>query len=236
VATAPGAVQAAPASTAGPRPAEVLHPIERESFEIIENNRDWSSFDPLQKAILQRLVHTSGDFEIVGDIFFSAGAPEAGVRAVQDRCTLLTDVTMVQSGLRRSALAALGLRTACLVHDEETRLVADNNGITRSAAGIRRGWLKFGNDVVVLVGDAPTAVEETVRLIREQNWRPRLVVGLPVGFVGTRECKENLRRCLHVPRITNRGTRGGSPWAAAAMNALLLGALAAPKRAVPVRS
>jgi precorrin-8X/cobalt-precorrin-8 methylmutase len=181
-------------------------------------------------------VHTSGDFEMVGDIFFSAGAPEAGVRAVQDRCTLLTDVTMVQSGLRRSALAALGLRTACLVHDEETRLVADNNGITRSAAGIRRGWLKFGNDVVVLVGDAPTAVEETVRLIREQNWRPRLVVGLPVGFVGTRECKENLRRCLHVPRITNRGTRGGSPWAAAAMNALLLGALAAPKRAVPVRS
>lgn len=201
---------------------ETRHPIEVESFQIIEESRDWSAFDPLQKSVLQRLVHTAGDFEIVEDVFFSAGAPEAGVRAVRDRCVLLTDVTMVQSGLRRSVVSQLGLRTACLVHDEETRLVADANRITRSAAGIRRGWLKYGNEVVVLIGDAPTAVEETVRLIREQNWRPRLVIALPVGFVGTRECKESMRRCLHVPRITNRGTRGGSPWAAAAMNALLI--------------
>jgi precorrin-8X/cobalt-precorrin-8 methylmutase len=217
----PGTAPTAPDSN----PAEAasgIHPIEAESFRIIEENRDWSAFNPLQKSVLQRLVHTAGDFEIVEDVFFSTGAPEAGVRAVEDRCVLLTDVTMVQSGLRRSLIGSLGLRTACLVHDEETRLVAEANGITRSAAGIRRGWLKYGNEVVVLIGDAPTAVEETVRLVREQNWRPRLVVGLPVGFVGTRECKENLRRCLHVPRITNRGTRGGSPWAAAAMNALLI--------------
>jgi precorrin-8X/cobalt-precorrin-8 methylmutase len=129
---------------------------------------------------------------------------------------------MVQSGLRRSLVNVFGLRSACLVHDEETALVAKANGLTKSAAGIRRAWLKFGNDVVVAIGDAPTAVEEAVRLVQEQGWRPRLLVGLPVGFVGTQECKERLRRCLHVPRITNRGTRGGSPWAAAVVNAMLI--------------
>jgi precorrin-8X/cobalt-precorrin-8 methylmutase len=61
-----------------------------------------------------------------------------------------------------------------------------------------------------------------VRLVNEQQWRPHLIIGLPDGFVGTSECKENLRRCLRVPRITNRGTRGGSPWAAAAVNAMLI--------------
>jgi precorrin-8X/cobalt-precorrin-8 methylmutase len=129
---------------------------------------------------------------------------------------------MVQSGLRRVLLERLGLTTVCTVHDEETRLIAEAENITRSAAGIRRAWDRFGNNLLIAIGDAPTAVEETIRLILEQNWRPHLVVGVPVGFVGTQECKEKLRTCLRVPRITNRGTRGGSPWAAAIVNAMLI--------------
>ena len=119
-------------------------------------------------------------------------------------------------------LQHLGLTTVCTVHDEETRLIAESENITRSAAGIRRAWNRFGNNLLIAIGDAPTAVEETLRLIVEQNWRPHLVIGVPVGFVGTRECKEKLRACLRVPRITNRGTRGGSPWAAAIVNAMLI--------------
>jgi len=198
------------------------HPIEQKSFEIIAGGRDWSGFAADQIEILQRLVHTSGDFGVPDDVFVSSGAAAAGIRAILDRCVIVTDVTMVQSGLRRSLVNVFGLRSACLVHDEETALVAKANGLTKSAAGIRRAWLKIGNDVVVAIGDAPTAVEEAVRLVQEQGWRPRLLVGLPVGFVGTQECKERLRRCLHVPRITNRGTRGGSPWAAAVVNAMLI--------------
>ncbi len=216
-------------------PAPVLlpyeqHPIEEKSFEIIAAGRDWSTFAPEQVEILQRLVHTSGDFGVPDDVFLSAGAAAAGIRAIVDRCVIVTDVTMVQSGLRRSLVSALGLRTACLVHDEETDLVAKANGLTKSAAGIRRAWLKFGNEVLLAIGDAPTAVEEAVSLVQEQGWRPRLIVGLPVGFVGTQECKERLRRCLHVPRITNRGTRGGSPWAAAAVNAMLIQVSRLPRR------
>jgi precorrin-8X/cobalt-precorrin-8 methylmutase len=119
-------------------------------------------------------------------------------------------------------LDRFAITTVCTVHDEETNLLAQASGITRSAAGIRRAWMRFGNRLILAIGDAPTAVEEAVRLVNGHQWRPYLIIGLPVGFVGTEQSKENLRRCLCVPRITNRGTRGGSPWAAAVVNAMLI--------------
>jgi len=198
------------------------HPIEAESFRIISAGRDWSSFAEPERDLLQRLVHTSGDFSVVDDVFISPGAIAAGIAGLARRAPIATDVTMVQSGLRRVLLDRLGIATCCFVHDEETRVLAEAAGLSRSAAGIRRAWMRFGNDLVVLIGDAPTAVEEAIRLIALHQWRPHLVIGFPVGFVGTQESKERLRRCLRVPRITNRGSRGGSPWAAAAMNALMI--------------
>lgn len=201
------------------------HPIEAESFRIIAAGRDWSGFPQDQLTVLQRLVHTSGDFDAVDDIYFSPGAVDSGIRALLRCKRVLTDVTMVQTGLKRALLEELGIDTWCGVHDRETHLMAEQYGITRSAAGIRRGWEKFGNDVVVAIGDAPTAIFEAVRLIRDHGWRPQLVIALPVGFVGTRESKDALRRCLQVPRITNSGTRGGSPWAASVVNGLMIDGL-----------
>ncbi|MCK9202551.1 MAG: precorrin-8X methylmutase [Gallionella sp.] len=203
----------------------VPHPIEAESFRIIAAGRDWSVFPEAHLTVLQRLVHTSGDFDAVDDIYFSPGAVETGIRALL-RCKLVvTDVTMVQTGLKRALLEQLGIETWCGVHDRETVLMAQTQGITRSAAGIRRAFEKFGNDIVLSIGDAPTAIMEAVRLIREHGWRPQLVIGLPVGFVGTRESKAELKRCLQVPRITNSGTRGGSPWAATVVNGLMIDAV-----------
>ncbi|WP_317205250.1 precorrin-8X methylmutase [Janthinobacterium sp.] len=201
------------------------HPIEAESFRIIAAGRDWSAFPAAHLTVLQRLVHTSGDFDAVNDLYFSPGAIESGIRALLRCKRVLTDVTMVQTGLKRALLEQLGIDTWCGVHDRETHLMSAQYGITRSAAGIRRGWEKFGNDVVLSIGDAPTAITEAVRLIRDHGWRPQLVIGLPVGFVGTRESKDELRRCLQVPRITNSGTRGGSPWAASVVNGMMIDAL-----------
>lgn len=201
------------------------HPIEVESFEIIAAGRDWSGFPAAHLTVLQRLVHTSGDFAAPDDMYFSAGAVETGIRAILRCKRVVTDVTMVQAGLKRALVEKLGVETWCGVHGRETHLMAAAHGITRSAAGMRRAFEKFGNDVVLAIGDAPTAIMETVRLIREHGWRPQLVIGLPVGFVGTRESKDALRRCLQVPRITNGGTRGGSPWAASVVNALMIDAL-----------
>jgi len=206
-------------------PPYVPHPIEAESMRIIDEGRDWSDVPADHQIVLKRLVHTSGDFDIVDDLVFSPGSVETGIRALLRCRRIVADVTMVQTGLKRAVLDQLGVGTWCGVHDEETHLLAKTQGITRSAAGIRRAWQKFGNDVVVAIGDAPTAIMEVVRLVREHGWRPQLVVGLPVGFVGTRECKEELARLMQVPRITNRGTRGGSPWAASAVNAMMIAAI-----------
>jgi precorrin-8X/cobalt-precorrin-8 methylmutase len=203
----------------------VPHPIEAESMRIIGEGRDWSMFSASDMRVLQRLVHTSGDFDIVDDIFISAGASDIGLRALLRCRRVVTDVTMVQAGLKQAVLDQLEVETWCGVHDDATRVLAETHGLTRSAAGIRRAWEMFGNDVVVAIGDAPTAVMETVRLIEQHGWRPQLVIGLPVGFVGTRECKAALRETMQVPRITNTGTRGGSPWAATVVNALMIGAI-----------
>jgi len=201
------------------------HPIEAESFRIIAAGRDWSVFPQERLTVLQRLVHTSGDFGAVDDLYFSSGAVEAGIRGLLRCKRVVTDVTMVQTGLKRALLEQLGIESWCGVHDRETHLMSQNQNITRSAAGIRRAFEKFGNDIVLAIGDAPTAIMEATRLIREHGWRPQLVIGIPVGFVGTRESKEELRRCLRVPRITNSGTRGGSPWAASVVNALMIDAV-----------
>ena len=120
--------------------AYVPHPIEAESFRIIAAGRDWSSFPPEQITALQRLVHTSGDFEAVNDLYFSAGAVESGIRALLRCRRVVVDVTMVQSGLKRALIEQLGIETWCGVHDRETYLMAEAHGITRSAAGIRRAW------------------------------------------------------------------------------------------------
>lgn len=202
-----------------------MHPIEKESFEIIKKSYDWSPYPVEARGVLERLVHTTGELSIVEDMFISSGAVAIGVNALLRCRRIVTDVTMVTAGMRRSILHDLDIETWCGVHDEETVELAARQGLTRSAAGIRRAWMKYGNDVVVAIGDAPTAVVETVRLIREQGWRPQLVIGVPVGFVGTAASKELLKSCLQVPRITNCGTRGGSPWAAAVVNALLIEAV-----------
>lgn len=201
------------------------HPIEAESYRIIAAGRDWSGIPEAHRAVLYRLVHTTGDFSIVEDMYFSPGAVETGIRALLRCRRVVTDVTMVQSGLKRELIERLGITAWCGVHDRETRLIAESGGITRSAAGIRRAWEKWGNNVVLAIGDAPTALIETTRLVREHGWRPQLVIGLPVGFVGTRESKDALRRCMQIPRITNAGTRGGSPWAASVVNALMIEAV-----------
>lgn len=214
-----------PVAVATEFPPYVPHPIEKESFEIIAAGRDWSMFPASHLTALQRLVHTSGDFNAVDDIYFSAGAVEAGIRALLRCKRVVTDVTMVQTGLKRALVEQLGIETWCGVHDRESHLMAQQQGITRSAAGVRRAWEKFGNDMILAIGDAPTAIVEATRLIREHGWRPQLVIGLPVGFVGTRESKDDLRRCLQVPRITNSGTRGGSPWAATVVNAMMIDAI-----------
>ena len=200
----------------------VMNDIERKSFEIINASFDWSKINKENLPVVQRLVHTSGDFSNVHDLFISDGAIEIGFRNLMRCKQIVTDVSMVQSGIKRDLLAKLKINVWCGVHDEETYIMAKAFNITRSAAGMRRAYDLFGNNVILAIGDAPTALFECLRLIKNNNWRPQLIIGLPVGFVGTVESKNELINCLQIPRITNSGNKGGSPWAASVINALLI--------------
>ena len=199
--------------------------LEAQSFQMMAEALDWSKYPESVVPALLWLTHTSGDYSLAGEMFFSPGAPETGARALLRCKRVVTDVPMTASGLKQALVEQLGVRLWCGADEREADLAARHSQLTPAAAGIRLAWQRFGNDVVLAIGEAPSAVEEALRLVREHGWRPQLVIGLPVGFVGAAEAKLELRRCLAVPRITNAGPRGGRAWAAAVLNALLIQAI-----------
>jgi len=208
-----------------PRYSYVAPPLEAEHFRVIEAGHDWSPFSDAEKHVVQRLVQTSGDMAIVDDLFLSPGAVEAGIRALLRCRRVVTDVTLVESGIQPSLLQDLAVATWCGMQERETTLRAPAAGLTLAAAGIRLAYERFGNDLILALGDDPTAVHEALSLIQAERWRPQLVIALPSGFVGAVECKAQLRKCMQVPRLTNTGPKGGALWAAAVLNALLIEAL-----------
>jgi precorrin-8X/cobalt-precorrin-8 methylmutase len=133
---------AMPAAVAARTAPYVPHPIEAESMRIIGEGRDWSVFPPEHLTVLQRLVHTSGDFAAADELYFSAGAAQTGMLALLRCKRVVTDVTMVQTGLKRQLLEQLGIETWCGVHDPESHLMAQAQGLAeirqRRGAGHRR--------------------------------------------------------------------------------------------------
>lgn len=175
--------------------------------------------DAAEDAVVRRLVHASGDFSLPGDIAFSAGAAAAGIAALSARARVLTDVRMVATGIDQRRVARLGGEVRCLVDDAEVAVEASASGRTRSATAMRRLAAQM-DGAIVAVGNAPTALREVIAIAEEGLARPALVVGMPVGFVDAPESKAALE-ASGLPCVVIRGTRGGSPLAAAAVNAML---------------
>jgi precorrin-8X/cobalt-precorrin-8 methylmutase len=187
--------------------------IEAESYRIIRSIVDASGLPPLTRAVVERLVHTSADVEYLTDIVTAEDDLAAGQRALLAGAPVVTDVTMVGAGITRRDL--LG-DVICKVADPGAASLASAVGITRSAAGVRLAFREVGPGAVWVVGNAPTALLEILAL----DVAPALVVGLPVGFVGAAESKAALR-ASGLPQVSNVSAKGGSPLAAAAVNALL---------------
>lgn len=196
--------------------------IAAQSFTIIRAElaeRGLHVAPPLD-AVVERIIHSSADFEFATITRTSPGAVEAGVAALRRGCPVLTDVQMVRSGISARRVGALGGAVYCLLEEPAARPDPDGS-LTRSAAGIRaahaRGLL---DGALVVVGNAPTALYELLRLV-DAGARPALVVGVPVGFVNTVESKEALIARADVPWIVTVGRKGGSTVAVAIVNALL---------------
>lgn len=184
-----------------------VHPIEAESYRILAERVDLSTYGPLSAAVVARVIHASADLEYARTMVVDEAAAEAGIAALAGGAPVVVDVEMVRHGMT-------GTDAECFL----PATAAD--GTTRSAAGMALAAERHPHGAVVVVGCAPTALDEVVRLHQAGRWAPALVIGVPVGFVGAAESKERLR-ASGLAAISNVGEKGGSAVAAAAVNVLL---------------
>jgi precorrin-8X/cobalt-precorrin-8 methylmutase len=186
-----------------------VHSIEAESYRILRELVDLSCFGPLGRAVAERVIHASADLEYAESMAVNEAALEKGLEALRRGAPVVTDVGMVAAGIT-------AWETRCYVSDARARELSEELNITRSAAGFRFAAQEVGTGAVWVVGNAPTALFELLEL----DASPALVIGLPVGFVGAAESKAALLTS-GLPAVTNRGPKGGSAVAAAALNALI---------------
>jgi precorrin-8X/cobalt-precorrin-8 methylmutase len=196
--------------------------IEDRSFAIIDAEAGAHGFGQREWQVVRRVVHATADFEFIQLMRVHPQAVEAGVRALRGGCPLLVDVKMIAAGLNEERLAAYGCSVLSYISDPDVIADARANDSTRAIEAMRKAH-RLGTlaGAVVAIGNAPTALLELARLVREEGARPALVIGVPVGFVSAAESKE-AALALPVPTIVARGRKGGSPVAVAIIHALFL--------------
>lgn len=199
------------------------HPIEAESFRIITEELGQTDFSPAELSIIKRVIHSTADFEFADLIRISPGAVDAGITAIRNGADIITDVKMIEAGITPARLAPFGATVRCFSADADVRIIAETTGTTRTAASMRKA-AEFADGGIVVIGNAPTALTELLRLVTEGKIRPALVIGTPVGFVGAVEAKEELL-ASDLNYITTTGRKGGSTVAVAVTNALAIEAL-----------
>lgn len=196
--------------------------IEAESFQIIDSEAGEHGWPQAEWQVVRRAIHTSADFEYARSMVFSDGVIEKAVAALKSGAGIVTDTNMALSGISKARLAPFGCRVACHVADPDVAEMAQREGITRSIVAMRKAVANPANRIFV-IGNAPTALFELLRLMQAGQAQPALIIGLPVGFVGAEESKNALAAGGHdVPFITNIGRKGGSNVAAAVVNALTI--------------
>lgn len=194
--------------------------IEETSMEIIEKEmKAPEKFTPHELKIIKRVIHTTADFEYEELISFTPGIIQALSDGVERKRKIYADTSMIVSGVNRKLLKKHNLEVVNFVHDEDVYREASERGITRSMAAVEKAFYREECDIW-LIGNAPTALIRLLELCKKEPGRSPVIVGVPVGFVGAAESKELLMEQGR-EYITVRGRKGGSPVAAAIMNALL---------------
>ena len=170
--------------------------IEKRSFEIITEELGDRVLDPENELVIKRVIHTTADFDYADNLIFSEHAVELAKAAIKEGVRFITDTNMGKSGVNRAALQKCGCTVDCFTAD-------------------------LGGDCIFAVGNAPTALVRLYELIKEGRLKPKLVIGVPVGFVNVVQSKEMILSLPDTPFIVARGRKGGSNVAAAICNALL---------------
>ncbi|MDF9391528.1 MULTISPECIES: precorrin-8X methylmutase [Methylococcus] len=196
--------------------------IEHDSFAIVDAEVGAHAYDPGQWHVVRRMIHATADFEFNGSTRFHPQAISAGIRAVRAGAAVVADVEMICVGLSKPRLDHFGMSVHQFIADADVIASAKAQNTTRAAQAMRKaraaGLLDGG---IVAVGNAPTALLEVVRMVREDGVNPALIVGMPVGFVAAAESKAETAALESVPWIVTEGRKGGSTLVVAALHALL---------------
>lgn len=191
--------------------------IEKQSLEIVDKLLP-PDLNGEERTVIRRIVHASGDPSIAHQVKFSPSAISSGIGAILKGSPIYTDVQMVATGISSRMVKSSGCSVICALSQTYTGQY-EGKALTRAAAGIYALKTKL-NDSIIAIGNAPTALLALIDLIDKGQAAPALVVGMPVGFVQAKESKAELMK-RRIPYIIIEGTRGGSPLAAATINALL---------------
>ena len=196
--------------------------IMTESFRTIRGELLRKDYPLDHLWALLHAIHTTADFEMEKILYTDPGAVETLYNKVKDGTlkTIITDVTMVTSGIRKGALERLGIEAKCYLSDSRVAEMAAQQSITRTQAGIRLA-VEEHPDALFAFGNAPTALMELCDLIRKGKAHPAGIIAAPVGFVHVRESKHMVKPFKDIPKIIVEGRKGGSNLAATLCNAIL---------------
>lgn len=192
--------------------------IEDLSFQMIADELGEHPFTDEQFPVVQRVIHASADFDLGRSLVFHKDAIEAGIAAIRSGKKVVADVQMVQVGISKNRIEKYGGEVKVYISDRDVMEEAKRLNTTRAIISMRKA-IKEADGGIYCIGNAPTALLELIRLVKEGEARPGLVIGMPVGFVSAAESKEELAK-MDIPFITNIGRKGGSTVTVAALNAI----------------
>ena len=193
--------------------------IEKRSFEIITEELQGRNFPPEQEAIIKRAIHTSADFDYADNLCFSEDAVKLAHEAIQNGACIVTDTQMAKAGINKRSLSKFGGEVYCFMSDEDVAQKAKEQEVTRAQVSMEKA-AKLQKNLIFAIGNAPTALIKLYEMIQEGKIKPKLIIGVPVGFVNVVQAKELIMKA-DVPYIVARGRKGGSNVAAAICNAPL---------------
>lgn len=195
--------------------------IEDASMQMIENEVGEHHYNEKEWPIVRRIIHSTADFDFAGKnkIIFHKDAITSGIQALKKGYSIVVDVNGVIGLLNKQNPKDFGNKIVCKISDPQIMKLATIENKTRSQISMRESITEINNGIVA-IGNAPTALVEVIKMIKEGIAKPALVIGIPVGFICASESKEMLLELEGVPFITNIGRKGGSSSAAAIINAL----------------
>ena len=195
--------------------------IEDASMQMIEDEIGSHQYNEKEWPIVRRIIHSTADFEFANKnkIIFHKDAITSGMNALRNGCSIVVDVNGVIGGFNKQNPKDFGNNIICNISKPEIMDLAKKEGKTRSQVSMRTAISDIDGGVVV-IGNAPTALIEVIKMVKEGIVKPALIVGIPVGFICAAESKEELSKLEETPFITNLGRKGGSSSASAIINAI----------------